>query len=192
MRLEATFSTADLRNALCQLTPLTISLDPDSPHRRLSIKPPSEVALIAGLGLRVVAEVQLQWDVIGVRLPVTLRRVAIVLDPSVMLLDGQEALAFTLRLEEADLSAIPSFLQDVLVARLNEALARPEARIAWRFLDTLDFRFDLPPAVQPRIEARLYARSGTVSVRDDELHLSVEWGFAAEPDTRGDVPPFGA
>jgi hypothetical protein len=192
MRLEASFHTADLQNALFQLTPLTISLDPDSPNRQLSIQPPSEVALIGGLGLRVVAEVQLQWDVIGVRLPVTLRRVGIVLSPSLVLLDGREALAFALRLEDADLSAIPSFLRDVLVARVNDALARPEARIAWRFLDTLDFRFDLPPVVQPRIEARLYAHSGTVAVRDDELHLSIEWGFGAEADPRGAVPPFGA
>jgi hypothetical protein len=191
MRLEATFSTADLQNALFQLTPLTISLDPDSPHRRLSIKTPSEVALIAGVGLRIVAEVQLQWDLIGVRLPVTLRRVSIVLNPSIVLLEAREALAFALRLEEADLSAIPSFLRDVLLARLNDALARPEARIAWRFLDTLDFRFDLPPLVQPRIDARLYARSGTISVRDDALHLSVDWGFAAASDPRGDLPPFG-
>jgi hypothetical protein len=192
MRLEATFSTADLQNALFQVTPLTISLDRDSPHRQLSIKPPSAVALVAGLGLRVVAEVQLQWDVIGVRLPVTLRRVAIVLNPSVMLLDGREALVFGLRLDEADLSAIPGILRDVLLGRVNEALARPEARIAWRFLDTLDFRFALPPIVQPGIDARLYARSSTVEIRDDELHLSVEWGFSAESGPRGGVPPFGA
>jgi hypothetical protein len=190
MRLEVTFSTADLQNALFQLTPLTVSLDPGSEHRTLSIKPPSEVALIGGLGLRVVTEVQLQWDVIGVRVPVTLRRVAIVLSPCIVSLDGREALVFSLRLEDADLSAIPSFLRDVLVARVNDALARPEARIAWRFLDTLDFRFDLPEIVQPRINARLYARSGEVAVRDDVLCLSVEWGLSAEPE--GSAPPFGA
>lgn len=180
MRLEARFSTADLQNALFQVTPLKVSLDRDSPQRRLEIQAPSEVALIGGIGLRIVTEAQLQWDVIGVRLPVTLRRVGIVLAPYIARAGGQEILAFGLRLEDADLSAIPAFLQDVLVARVNEALERPEARIAWRFMETLDFRFDLPDLIQPRFNVRLYARSAELEVQDDSLRLSVEWGLAAE------------
>lgn len=182
MRLEAHLTTADLQHALFQLTPMTVSLDPDSRHRRLSIKPPSEVELIEGVGLRVVTEVRLQWDVIGVRVPVTLRRVAIVLTPRIESQAGEEVLAFALRIEEADLSAIPAFLREVLVARVNDALTRPEARIAWRFMDTLDFHFDLPEAVRPRFHARLFARAGEVEVTDGALRLAIEWGVSADAD----------
>ena len=184
MHLEARFSTADLQNALFQVTPLKVSLDRDSPQRRLAIEPPSEIALIAGVGLKIVSEVQLQWDVIGVRLPVTLRRVVIVLSPYIARAGGQEILAFGLRVEDADLSAIPAFLEEVLVARVNEALERPENRIEWRFMETLDFRFDVPDVIQPRFNVRLYARSAEVEVLHDALRLSVEWGLAADAPAR--------
>src|SRR5262245_19882591 len=107
MRLEAHLTTGDLQDALYQLTPMAVSLDPDSPSRRLSIKPPREVSLLDGQGLRVVLDLQLQWDLIGVRLPVTLRRVSLLLKPVIELIEGQPALVFVPQLQEADLSAIP-------------------------------------------------------------------------------------
>src|ERR1700712_2623980 len=140
MRLEAHLTTGDLRDLLYQLTPMAVSLDPDSPSRQLSIKPPREVELVDGLGLRVVADLQLKWDLIGVSFPVTLRRVSLLLTPRVELLEGQPVLLFLPKLQEADLSAIPGILRDVILGRINDALARPEARIVWRFVETLDFR----------------------------------------------------
>jgi hypothetical protein len=182
MRLEAQLTSADLQHALFQLTPLTLSLDPDSPHRHLALKTPTDVVLVAGQGLRVVTEVQLQWDLIGVRVPVTLRRVSILLSPRIIEIDSRPVLAFGLRIEEADLSAIPAFLRDVLVARVNDALAKPEARIAWHFMDTLDFSFNLPREVQPSFAMRVFARSGHVQVDADAVRLSIDWGLYAEAD----------
>jgi hypothetical protein len=185
MRLEAHLTTGDLQDILFQLMPMTVSLDPDSPQRRLSIKPPSAVEFREGQGLRIVTELQLQWDVIGVRFPVTLRRVAMQLSPRVELLDGQPALLFGLYVEDADVSALPGFLGEVLVARVNDALQRPEARIVWRFLETLDFRFPLPPQVQPPFTVRLFARSGDVHVKNNALKLSIDWGLTADAQPDG-------
>jgi hypothetical protein len=182
MRLEAHLTTNDFQHLFGQLTPLSISLDPEVPNRSLEIEPPSEVSLHAGEGLRIVTEVRLQWDVIGVRVPVTLRRVVLLLMPSMVTLDGEQVLAFALRIEDADLSAIPAFVREVLVNRVNEALARHHSRIAWRFMDTLDFGFPLPEAIQPRYAMRLYARAGDVEVRDGSLRLSVEWGLTAKAE----------
>jgi hypothetical protein len=189
MRLEAHFTSEDLREALLQLTPLALSLDPGSPHRQLSLKPPSEVKLVAGEGLRIVTELTLQWDVIGLRVPVTLRRVSILLNPRVQAIDGRAALLFGLRIEEADLSAIPAFLHDVVIARVNEALERSDDRIAWRFMETLDFRFFLPPEVLPRTEMRIWARAGDVRIDAGSLCLGVEWGLAATAEHRESVGP---
>jgi hypothetical protein len=184
MRLEAHLTTADFEHAFAQLTPLRVSLDPDSPQRQLSLKPPSEITLLPGLGLRIVTELQLQWDVIGVRVPVTLRRVVVLLTPSVVLDAEQPALAFGLQIDEADLSAIPDFLGEVLVGRVNEALKRPEARVAWRFTDTLDFDFPLPKELAPQRRMRVHARAGEVHVEAGRLRLIVDWGLAAyaEPE----------
>jgi hypothetical protein len=182
MQLEACFTTADFQNAFAQLTPLAVSLDRDSRHRQLSLQSPWEVGLVAHQGLRVVSEVQLQWDVIGLRVPVTLRRVAILLTPRVDVIDTRQALVFGLRIEEADLSAIPAFLRDAVVGRVNEALAKPDARIVWRFMDTLDFSFPLPSEIQPRYRMRLHALAGAVEVGDDVLRLRVDWGLSPTVD----------
>ena len=180
MRLEAHLTTGDLQDALYQLTPMALSLDPDSPSRRLSIKPPREVQLVDGQGLRVVVDLQLQWDLIGVKLPVTLRRVSLLLKPMIELLEGQPALVFRPQLQEADLSAIPGILRDVILARINDALARPDNQIAWRFMETLDFRFPMPPQVMPAFQVRLYARGGVVQVDKGVLRLAIDWGLTAE------------
>jgi hypothetical protein len=180
MRLEAHLTTGDLQDVIFQLAPMAISLDPGSPQRRLEIKPPSVLELREGEGLRIVTDLQLQWDVIGVRFPVTVRRVALLLSPSIEWVDGQPAMLFAIRVEDADVSALPGFLGEVLVARVNDALSRPESRIVWRFLETLDFRFPLPAQVQPAYAARLFARSAEVQVKNHSLRLSVEWAFTAE------------
>jgi hypothetical protein len=180
MRLEAHLTTGDLQDALFQLTPMAVSLDPDTPSRQLSIKQPSKIALLDGLGLQVVTDLQLKWDLIGIRVPVTLRRVSMLLRPCVELVDSQPALLFVPQLQEADLSAIPGILRDVILARINDALARPEARIAWRFMETLDFRFPLPPLVLPAFEVRLFARSASVHVENGVLRLGIDWSLTAE------------
>jgi hypothetical protein len=187
MRLEAHLTAADFQHVFAQLTPLSVALDPDSPNKQLSLKTPSEVSVIAGLGLRVETEMQLQWDVIGLRVPVTLRRVVILMTPSVGQHDGREALLFGLRIEEADVSAIPAFLRDVVVSRVNDALSKPDVRIAWQFLDTLDFGFPLPTEIRPAYSMRLYARSGSVHVEDGNVRLTVEWGLSAQPETRNET-----
>jgi hypothetical protein len=180
MRLEAHLTTSDLRNALLQLTPMAVSLDPDTPSRQLSIRSPSKVALLDGLGLQVVTDLQLQWDLIGLRVPVSLRGVSLLLRPIVELVAGEPALLFLPQLQEADLSAIPGILRDVILARINDALSRREARIAWHFMDTLDFRFPLPPQVLPAFEVRLFARSASVHVANGVLRLGIDWGLTAE------------
>jgi hypothetical protein len=183
MYLEARFTTADFRHAFAQLTPMRVVLDRDSQHRWLSLKPPSSVAIVAGQGLRIVTELQLQWDVIGLRVPVTLRRVVILLTPNVVIIDGKQALSFGLRIEEADLSAIPAFVGGAVIGLINEALERADARIAWRFIDTLDFGFYLPPEIQPLYAMRLHARSGRVWIEEGYVRLSVEWGLSAKAES---------
>jgi hypothetical protein len=184
MHLEACLTTADFRHAFAQLTPMRVVLDRDSQHRWLSLKPPSAVTIVAGQGLRIVTELQLQWDVIGIRVPITLRRVVIMLTPSVVLIEKKQALCFGLRIEDADLSAIPAFVGGAVIGLINEALAKADARIAWRFVDTLDFGFYLPPEIQPLYAMRVHARSGTVWVDERSVRLSVEWGLSAKGQPR--------
>jgi hypothetical protein len=182
MLLHAHLTAEDFRDAFAQLTPMSVALDPNSPNRQLSLKPPSRVEVLAEHGLRIETEMQLQWDLIGLRVPVTLRRVVIVMTPHIAEIAGRQALVFGLRIEEADVSAIPAFLRDVVVSRVNDALAKPDVRIAWPFMDTLDFAFPLPREMRPAYSMRLFARAGSVRVEDGSVLLSIEWGLSAEAE----------
>jgi hypothetical protein len=184
MWLQALLTADDFAHVLGQLTPARLTLDRGNPDRYLSLEPPSDVTLVSGEGLRVVTQAMLQWDVIGIRVPLTLRRVSVLLTPRVEKQDEQEVLAFGLRIQEADLSSVPAFIEEPIVARVNEALDRPESRLVWRFMETLDFQFVLPPLLEPQRRAKLFARWGEVRVGDDGVTLAVAWGLHAAPANR--------
>ncbi|HKU43827.1 MAG TPA: hypothetical protein VJR89_36960 [Polyangiales bacterium] len=181
MHLEAHLTTQDFVHAFAQLTPIRLALDESSDKRFIALSTPIYVSLVAQRGLRIVTDVQLQWDVIGLRLPVSMNRVSVLLTPNVVEVDGQAVLAFGVRIEDADLSAIPSFVESVLLDRVNDALAKRETSIAWRFMETLDFSFRLPESVSPRYRVRLYASTGSVRVDARALVLRVDWGLEAHP-----------
>jgi hypothetical protein len=177
MFAQLVFNAQDFHNALMQITPLRVRLDKHNDDRYLQLARPREVTLVAGAGVRIVTQAQLQWDVIGIRVPITLRQGSVLLLPSVETVDDSEALVFAARVEEADLSAVPAFVEGGIVARVNEALARPEARFAWPFMRKLDFRFALPKTVEPERELNLFAKKGAVHITDDLLTVSVGWGL---------------
>jgi len=181
MHLEAHLTAQDFSHVLSRLTPLRIALDGDGDRRFLSLGRPMHVAFAGSRGLRIIADVQLQWDVIGLRFPVSMKRVSVLLSPSVVEADGQSVLAFGVCIEDADLSAIPSFVESVILDRVNEALAKRETSLAWRFMETLDFSFRLPEQVKPRYRVRLYASSGASRMDAHTLVLRVDWGLEAHP-----------
>lgn len=188
MHLEAHLTSTDFAHVFAQLTPLRISLDPNSDKRFLALSPPAHVGIVASRGLRIVTDLQLQWDVIGLRVPVSMKRVSVLLSPSIAEVDGQMVLMFGVRIEDADLSAIPSFVENVLLDRVNDALAKNKSSICWRFMETLDFSFRLPELVSPRYRVRLFASSGAVRVDHHSLVLSVDWGLEAHPHEVHDAP----
>lgn len=181
MHLEAHLTSTDFAHVFAQLTPLRLSLDPNSEKRFIALSPPAHIGLVAPRGLRIVTDVQLQWDVIGLRVPVSLKRVSVLLSPSVAEVGGQPVLLFGVKIEDADLSAIPSFVESVLLDRVNDLLAKNRSSICWRFMETLDFSFRLPEQVSPRYRVRLYASAGAVRVDHHALVLRVDWGLQTHP-----------
>ncbi len=181
MHLEAHLTTTDFAHILAQLTPIRIGLDANSDKRFIALSRPAHVGIVGARGLRIVTDVQLQWDVIGLRVPVSMKRVSVLLTPSMAEVDGQPVLLFGVRIEDADLSAIPSFIESVLLDQVNDALARARSSICWKFMETLDFNFRLPDMVSPRYRVRLFSNTGDVRVESNTLILKVEWGLEAHP-----------
>jgi hypothetical protein len=177
MWLQALFTPDDLLHALGRVTPARVALDKDDPDRFIWVSQPTSLRIVQG-AIVVDARAQIRWDVLGLSVPVTLKTVSLALTPSVGERDGQQVLFFRIRIQEADLSGVPAFVEKSLVERVNGALEAADSKMAWAFLDTLDFKFKLP-VIEAKREVSLYARSGTTELSGKGLTLTVSWGLDA-------------
>jgi hypothetical protein len=181
MWLQAIVTPTDLERMLGEITPVQIALDREDPGRYLWLDRPSHVETTDGEGIRIVTSARLQWDVIGIKVPVMLRAVTVLVIPSVTRRDGHDVLAFSARIEQADLSSVPELIEMPLIARINEALAGEQAQLAWHFTETLDFHFHLPDAMDPPRGLRLFARWGAVRTSHEGMALAASFSLDAEP-----------
>ena len=180
MWLQALLTPADLESIVAEMTPVQMALDPGDPKRYLVLDRPSSVEMVGKQGVRIVTSARLQWDVIGVPLPLTLRSVSVILTPSIAKRDGKDVLAFSARIESADLAAVPAMIEVPLIAKVNEALAADHAKLAWCFTDTLDFTFQLPDTVAPPRSVRLFARWGAVRMSEEGVAVAAAFALDAE------------
>jgi hypothetical protein len=189
MWLQAVLTADDLLHVLHELTPTRIELDDDDPARVLHLDPPGEVKFRDGEGALITTSATLQWDVVGIKLPVVLRSVDVLLIPSIEVDPrGVDQLALQARVERLDLTALPGFVEDKLRARVNQALESPRAFVRWGFTRTLDFHFHLPANVKPARDLRLSARWGALRVSDQGFAMAASFGFLAaeEPEAAAD------
>jgi hypothetical protein len=181
MWIQAIVTPTDLERMLGEITPVRIALDRnDDPDRALWLDRPSHVETDFD-GIRIITSARLQWDLIGIKVPVTLRTVRVLVIPAIAQRDGHDVLAFSARIEQADLSSVPEFIQAPVIARVNEALAGEQAQLAWDFTDTLDFHFHLPDALDPPRGLRLFARWGAVRTTTEGMAIAASFSLDAEP-----------
>lgn len=181
MWLQAIITADDLMHALAELTPTRIQLDDEGPDRAFELDPPTEVRFRPNEGALIKTSARLRWDVIGIKLPVALRSVDVLLTPSVERdADGNDLLVLQARIEDLDLTALPGFLDGKLKDRINAALERPSSFVRWRFVRTLDFHFQLPDKVQPVRDLRLSARWGATRVSEQGFVMAASFGFFAQ------------
>ena len=180
MWLEAILSRQDLERVLGELTPTTIKLGEDG---ELHLNRPTLVTLVEGQGLEVDCPAKLRWSVLGIHLPVAIESVTLRLIPSVLQRDGGDVLAFHVKLLALDVSAMPSIIEDRVVALVNGELSGRHAELVWDFRETLSHRFRLPELLEP-------ARSLDVEIAWGEMRVSAEaLVFAISVHVRALVDP---
>jgi len=180
MWLQAILTAEDIKQRLTEMTPLRIELDKVAPDRSLWLSPPSEVTLVPDVGVRVVVRARVHWDVLGIGFPFTIQKLSVMLTPRVHQEGGKDTLRFTAHVEEADCPVLPGMVETPLIVRLNEVLAKEDSALVWSFMDTLDFKFDLPESLQPIRKLRLFSRWGAVRVSEEGLSLAVAFGLDTE------------
>lgn len=191
MHLQATFTLADLNEAVTSFTPLEIRLgDLEGKERTLVIDRPLDVTLVAGRGMRIATAARFTWTLAGLEVPVTVQSASLLLLPEIARVEGREVLRFQLVLESADLKMLPSFVDEKFVERVNAALLAEDARPTWKFLDTLTFSVGLPERLRSARALTLTAKWGAVQVTADALHFTVSYTAAVSgPEVPAEATP---
>ncbi len=175
MWIQASLTPSQLAPALDALLPMRVLLDDDQDADRcLWIDRPSAVTT-SEAGLHVRTSGRLQWDVIGIKLPVVLRQVDLTIIPTIQAREQRDVLVFSLRLDAADLSALPGFVEASLLHHVNHELAKESAQVVWSFTRTLDFNFSLPKRIVGPRKIRLYAHQGAVKMSPEAIVLAAHF-----------------
>lgn len=190
MWIQFTLSRDDLARALNTMLPLRIQLSPGTADSGvIYLGKARHVSLVPQRGLRIRVRGNIRWPVLGVKVPVTLREVQMLLEPRIVGRGPRQRLVFLPMVEEADVAMVPGFLEHWLIPKLNEQLARPESELAWNFKKTLHQDFDAPAQLSPVNRMGLRANWAAIRVNDEAMTLAMSLRFKAE---RANVPALDA
>jgi len=173
MWLEAIVPKDDLIQLAADLLPLTVRLGDDG---ELQLHDATEVALIPGVGLRIVCGMHLRWPVLRITVPITVRTLAVLLRPEVVPggEDGEQ-IAFKLQIDHADVAGLPSAIDQGVVRLVNRELDARHTELAWGYARTLSHYFDLPDSVRPPERFELAVDGARVKATEDALGLAIQF-----------------
>jgi hypothetical protein len=183
MQLEATVSRDDLCAVLDQFVPLKIRLGESG---GLALEGPISVALTPKSGILVSCSGTLEWPILGMTVPATMRSLVLRIAPGVAVRNGADALVFELQIERADVALLPAALESRLIPLVNEELAKKHVELSWNFGKTLSHTFALPAALESAKSLGLRVIGADVTVTAGAVTFCVSFG--TEVSSRKDSP----
>jgi hypothetical protein len=186
MFVEALVPQEDLRALLASALPLTIRLDDTGRSHSLALSELLEIALVPEKGIRLVCKGRLHWPLLGIDAPLTVNALRVLLIPEVKPSPSGETLTFGITLEHADISGVPSALDDAISQSVNDKLAQSE--LSWDFSKTLARLVPLPSLLEELDALRTRAAWGKVRISEQALvfALCVHTTFDRRGDAGGD------
>jgi hypothetical protein len=180
MWLEAILTKDDVRDVFAQFTPLEIRLGENG---KLLLASPKEVSMIPGEGVSVVCDATLHWPVLGIDIPVHMRGLTVLIHPIVRPDPDCRCgvLAFTLQVNHAGVSLLPSVVDGRVTSLLNEELLKKHIELSWDFGRTLTHVFAMPEALASAAALSLNVIAGTVKITDDAIGFAVGMGAEVQP-----------
>jgi hypothetical protein len=169
--IEAILTNHDCAEFIASITPLTIELD--GPGRVLVVDPPTHVELVPTKGLRLAAAGHVSWSLGSLKLPVHVRVGSLLLTPTVETIYGRDALCFRVRVEHLDVKALPDFIDETLIHRINDTLARHDDMLVWRFAEALDRHVILPRRVESTDAVDIRVKWGELRITASALVLAM-------------------
>jgi hypothetical protein len=179
MLIDFSFTLDEIAALLHEATPLRIHLtEKDEDRRWVELERPTEVTLVPGVGLRAVSSGRIRYGFAGIQLPCTIRRIQLLLEPSIVGPSAEhQRVDFALKVEAADLEYIPELGERVLIDAVNEALAPARLGMSVPFARLLQQRLSLPERFEPLERLLLGAAVGQVHVTAQELRFQLQLGL---------------
>jgi hypothetical protein len=172
MWLEAIVPKDDLTHLAAEILPLTVHLGNDG---ELFLHDPTEVALVADVGLRLVCAVRLRWSVLGISVPITVRSVSVLLRPEVVAAGDGDKIAFKLEIDHLDMAGLPAGIDAGIVHLVNRELEAKHLDLSWGYAATLSHVFDLPDMLRPSEKLELAVDGARVRATEDALGLAIQF-----------------
>ncbi len=186
MWLEAILSRGDLTALVKKFTPVTIRLGEDG---SIYLSEPSDVILVPDVGVRVVCRANLTWPFLGIRVPIALHSLTVLMRPEIVKGHGLDELAFKMELEHADIAGVPAMIDNHITERVNKELAEKNAPLIWKFSETLSHAFPLPALLEPLEAFDLRVAWGKVKVTPDALVFAVSFHSTVTRHSAASTPP---
>ena len=183
LHITAQLFEDDLRRLLTELLPSTVDLDPfgaDAGRRWIRFEAPQNVDFMAKQGLRVRTSAALQWTALGIKVPVTLNEVTLLIEPMIGEDERGPKLVFRTRIEQADFRLMPTFVDQAITSRINAALEAEGDLLGWHVGETLLQKIPMPKNLKPVDAFQMQAGPVSVEVQEDcfTLRLEVQLKFS--------------
>jgi hypothetical protein len=130
---------------------------------------------------------RLTWPVLGIKVPVGLNSVSLLLLPEIAHSPAGDALTFRLAIEQADFSGIPAAIDAKITESINAKLAEKDVELSWGFGKALAYSARLPTLLDP-LDA-FVIRPAISEIRITEEAVSYGVTFHTGVVRRGEPPP---
>jgi hypothetical protein len=178
MWVEAILSKDDLVKVTGELSPLRIQIGKAG---SIVLSDPRDLELVPGLGLRMTVTTEIDWPVLGIQIPVSVRSATLEVMPQIVESPGGDSLTFKLHLDAVDISLLPALVDRRIVELVNKELEAKHVELAWSFTKTLGHVFALPAALASVGALDLCAESGRVKITREAVALAVSFRARFEP-----------
>ena len=171
MDLELRLSLGEVTELLHQLLPLRIHLtSTDEDRRWVELEQPTEISLVPERGVRAVCSGRVRYELAGMAVPLTIRRLQVLLSPRITeLAPARQRLDFELQIEEGDLENVPGLVDRALVAKINAMLTPETTGMVFGFSDALKRALHVPERLEPLESLLLGAPGAEVSITTTAL-----------------------
>ncbi len=191
MKASLSFSATDLDTLARSFVPLQIDLSHrDHGTRVISVHKLHSLELVPDRGVRLVGEADIEWTVLGVRVPARISDLSVLIHVAV----NVRRLDFRFEIERGEVKHVPDLIEGTLMARINESLMTKGAKPAFRFARMVEREIKLPSMLGPPRDLLLSDAIGELWIDKEQLTFTVDVDMRAKLAEVGEtsIPAEGA